>query len=361
MWADLEALLQAGVKDGLFPGCAIAVRSATDEIFSVAVGQAEQTPQPRPATLKTPWDLASITKVLGATPVAMRLMADGRLDLDAPIRERIPDAPEGVTAAHCLSHTSGLPAWRALFEDFPDPDRWGTDDLRQQALRRAYTTPVFAPPGVAYVYSDLGMMLLCALLEHIGGERIDAVWQREARAAELRWGWPVAAAATEDCPARGRVLVGEVHDLNTAVLGGASTHAGLFGPVEAVAAAAAWQLRAWMGEAGEGLSPAVVRRFWSHRAVGSHHLGWDGVTPGKSTAGDRWPLTGVGHTGFTGGVLWIAPEKDVVVAFCSNRVHPHVEGGARPGATGPKTAAFRALRPKVFTAVVEALEADGRW
>ena len=366
MWAEVEALLGQGVTDGLFPGAALCVRTDTEVLYTAALGQAELRPQPRPARLDTPWDLTSITKVLGATPLAMVLAARGMLDLDAPIRERLPDAPDGVTAAHCLSHTSGLPAWKPLAATFTDQAAWGTPAVRDAALRDAYTTPVVAQPGDRYIYSDLGMMLLCALLEHIGGERIDALWQHTVgeHMPGLSWGLPAAAgpAATEDCPVRGRVLVGEVHDLNTAVLGGASTHAGLFGTAEATAAAAAWPLRAWLGEADAGLSPAVVRRFWAHAtSVGSHHLGWDGVTPGASTAGDRWPLDGVGHTGFTGGVLWVAPRQRIVVAFCCNRVHPEVEGGAVPGATGPRTVAFRALRPRLFTAVVDALAAQGRW
>lgn len=355
MWAEVRAVLEDGVSRGLFPGCALCVRTADDTLFSAAVGDAQQTPLVRPTSEQTPWDLASITKILGATPVAMRLVAAGRLSLDAPLRDILPDAPEGVTAAHCLSHTSGLPPWRPIFHDITDQESWGSPAVRERALRLAYTEPTLARPGQRYAYSDLGMMLLCAALERLSGQRFDALWQQEVGpwCPELRWGDPQAA-ATEDCPVRGRVLVGEVHDLNTAVLGGVSTHAGLFGTASAAAGAAAWQLRAWQGRADEGLEPEVVRHFWSYQAAGSHHLGWDGVTPGASTAGPRWPLDGVGHTGFTGGVLWVAPQQGVVAAFCSNRVHPEVEGGAVPGATGPRTVAFRALRPLLFTAIAEA-------
>ncbi|MFT5685716.1 MAG: CubicO group peptidase (beta-lactamase class C family) [Myxococcota bacterium] len=361
-WSAVTALLEEGVSEGLFPGGAVCVRDAGEERFVAAVGQAELAPNPRSVTLSTPWDLASITKVLGTTPLAMRFVGQGLLDLDAPIADRIPDAPAGVTAAHCLSHTSGLPPWRALFETLSDQATWGSPEVRSEGLRLARTMPVTAPPGERYAYSDLGFMLLCALLEHIGGERLDALWHREVGehcGADLRWGWPTAA-ATEDCPVRGRVIVGEVHDLNTAVLGGVSSHAGLFGPVQAVAAAAAWQLRAFQG-ADEGLQPEVVRRFWTQKAAGSHRLGFDSPTPGVTSAGPRWPLDGVGHTGFTGGCLWVAPRQGIVAALCTNRVHPVVEGGSVPGATGPKTIAFRRFRPRLFTAVVDALYAEGRW
>ena len=361
-WRAVDAILAQGVEDGLFAGAALCVRGLQTEYHAAACGLAEVRPRERAASLQTPWDLASITKVLGTTPLAMRMVAQGRLELDAPIQQRIADAPTGVTAAHCLSHTSGLPPWRALFSTLTNQQRWGLPATRDEALRLARTVPVTAAPGQRYAYSDLGFMLLCALLEDIGGERLDVLWQREVgtpSGADLRWGWPEAA-ATEDCPVRGAVIVGQVHDLNTAVLGGISSHAGLFGPVQQVAAAAAWQLRGFHG-ADEGLSAQVVRRFWQHRAVGSHRLGFDSPTPGIASAGPRWPLDGVGHTGFTGGSVWIAPTQRVVVAFCSNRVHPVVEGGSVPGATGPKTVAFKRFRPRLFTAIVDALEAEGRW
>ncbi len=363
MWDEVTALLEDGAAQGLFAGGALCVRSADAEIFTAVAGLAERTPRRRPATLQTPWDLASITKVLGTTPLAMRLVGQGMLDLHAPIADRLPQAPAGVTAAHCLSHATGLPPWLPLFETFTDQSAWGSPAVRQAALTMAFTAPVRAAPGERYAYSDLGFLLLCALLEHIGGDRIDALWRAQVAphcGADLRWGWP-AAAATEDCPVRGRVIVGEVHDLNTAVLGGVASHAGLFGPVQQVAAAAAWQLRAWRGAEDEGLDPAVVRQFFTYTGPGSHHLGWDSPTPGIASAGPRWPLDGVGHTGFTGGSLWIAPRQEIVVALCTNRVHPVVEGGSRPGATGPKTRAFKAFRPRLFTAIVDALAAAGRW
>lgn len=105
-----------------------------------------------------------------------------------------------------------------------------------------------------------------------------------------------------------------------------------------------------------------MRDAWTARGPGSHRLGWDGVTPGGSSAGPRWPLDGVGHLGFTGCSVWVAPRQRVVVALLSNRVHPEVAGGAVPDAPVSKRyAAFKRLRPALHTAVVEALDAQGRW
>jgi len=361
-FSAVDALLSEAVQSGVFPGASVSIRNSTQRLHEFSVGQAEIRPRMRDVTRDTVWDLASLTKVLATTPIAMAMVAAGDLDLDAPIQRALPDAPKGLTAAHLLTHTSGLPAWQPM-QEAVSKDEAQTEIARQKIFKVAMQAVPVGSPGSTYVYSDLGFMTLAALLETIGGDRLDALFERYVRApsgVDLRWGW-AEAAATEDCPYRERVVVGEVHDLNAWLMGGVSAHAGLFGSVGAVADAAAWQLRAYRGETREGLSPSVVQRFFSAQAVGSHHLGWDGVSEGGS-AGPMWPKNGVGHLAFTGCSLWLAPRQDIVVAFCSNRVHPEIEGGAVPDAPiHPRYAAFRALRPVLHSVIVEALGASSHW
>jgi len=331
-------------------------------LHEFSVGQAEIRPRVREVTQNTAWDLASLTKVLATTPIAMAMVAAGDLDLDAPIQGILSGAPSGITAAHLLAHTSGLPAWKAMIESV-SAEEAQTEGGRKTISRLAMQAPLVGSPGSTYVYSDLGFITLCALLETIGGARLDALFERfvsKPSGVDLRWGWPDAA-ATEDCPHRKKVIVGEVHDLNAWLMGGVSAHAGLFGSATAVADMAAWQLRAFRGEDREGLSPGVVQQFFSAQSVGSHHLGWDGVSEGGS-AGAMWPKDGVGHLAFTGCSLWLAPRQDIVVAFCSNRVHPQIEGGAVPNAPiHPRYAAFKALRPVLHSVIVETLGASSHW
>ena len=364
MWSRVEALLEQAVADGVVPGCALCVRTRDEELFVRELGAAELRPRKRPVVRDQPWDLASLTKVLCTTPLTLAMVAAGRLSLDDTLVQRLGSGPPGVTLRHLLQHASGLPAWLPLFEGLPAPgEAWGSRATRAACMGRALDEPLEGPPGLAHRYSDLGFLALGAVLESVGGARIDTLFERWLPLppeADLRWGWPEAA-ATEDCPVRQRVIVGEVHDLNAAVMGGRAPHAGLFGSVRGVAAAAAWQLRAWEGEIPE-LPRRLVREAWSEEGPGSHRLGWDGVTAGASTAGGLWPRDGVGHTGFTGCTLWIAPRQGVVVAFLSNRIHPEILGGARPDApVDARLAAYRRLRPALHTAVVEALQGAGRW
>jgi len=362
MFDGVDGLLTEAVAMGVFPGTSICVRSGSSVLHQFSAGRAEVRPTVRPATDETIWDVASLTKALATTPIAMAMVDAGLLDLDAPVREVLTDAGEDITARHLLTHTSGLPAWMAMAETIGLKGA-GTSAVRDEVLRLARTAPVQAPPGTRYQYSDLGFLALCAQLETIGGMRLDGLYERYVRApsgVDMRFGWP-SAAATEECPVRGSLIRGEVHDLNAWLMGGVSSHAGLFSSAANMAAAAAWQLQAWQGTEGLGISPTIVRQFWGEQAVGSHHLGWDGVSPNGS-AGSQWPIDGVGHLAFTGCSVWIAPRQDLVVAWATNRVHPEIEGGAVPNAPiSPRYAAFRALRPRVHTAVVEAMKLSSRW
>ena len=138
-------------------------------------------------------------------------------------------------------------------------------------------------------------------------------------------------------------------------MAGKSSHAGLFGSVSALTAAAYWPLYGYHGVS-DDLSPETVRHFWENKGAGSHCLGWDTPSSSGSSASAIWPRNGVGHLGFTGTSLWIAPDLDLVVGFASNRVHPQVEGGALPGVPlGPKTKAFRAFRPKLHETIISTL------
>lgn len=358
-WSTVLQLLHRATADRVAPAAALCVHTDEGVELLAELGHAELVPRRIGVRRDQPFDLASITKVVGTTLLCEALVRAGLLDIAEPLSDVLPGAPAGVCVHHCLSHTSGYPAWRRLFDEAEAEQlAWGTSDTRDTLLQRAYTRPLQAVPGERHRYSDVGMMALCAYLERSFGSRFDVLWQRyvgDPSGLDLRFGWP-GAAATEACPLRKRVVCGEVHDLNCAVLGGISTHAGLFGCAREVARAGRLALERYRSE------DPTTKAFWTHRAAGSHHLGWDGVTPGASSAGPRWPLDGVGHLGFTGGSLWIAPRAGVVVALLTNRVHPVLEGGAVPGAPlARRTAAFRALRPAVHTAVADVLGQDGRW
>jgi serine-type D-Ala-D-Ala carboxypeptidase len=356
MWTKVNQLLHDAVSEGIFPGCALSIRHNSKEIHNVAFGNSEQRPSPRKATVDTVWDVASITKVLCTAHLYLKWCNDGLVDINSLIVKELPEAPDTITIADCLSHSSGYDNWRPFYSMFlSELHRWKKNAVRSKILNAAVRSKPFAIRRSMYRYSDIGYLVLCAYAEARFGKPIHLLWQEylpeEARKG-LYWGHPDAA-ATEDCPVRGKVIIGETHDLNAAAMGGKSTHAGLFGTVSAISSTASWALEGYHGRT-EELEPDVVQYFWNYRGTGSHCLGWDTPSPSGSSASNLWPSNGVGHLGFTGTSLWIAPTENLVVAFASNRVHPIVEEGSFPGRKPhSRTIAYRKFRPQLHELIFQ--------
>ncbi|HRK02076.1 MAG TPA: serine hydrolase, partial [Oligoflexia bacterium] len=254
-----------------------------------------------------------------------------KLTLTEPIQTFFPDFPSNkVTVSHLLNHSSGLLAHLDLHADFHAPDGLGDFDAFSSPIlaRVKYEEKIIATwrPDLfekECVYSDFGFMLLGWMLEQIGQMPLDALFQewvaQPAGISELQF-LPITpnVLPTEDCPWRGRVLRGEVHDDNCYVLGGVAGHAGLFGTTRAVLALA----KIWLlGE--KPLQKKLIQKYWNttHVVGSSRVLGWDGISQESST-GRYFSKNSRGHLGFTGTSLWIDPDRELIVTLLTNRVHP---------------------------------------
>ena len=337
--------VEAIVARTTIPSVSLNVIVSGWEAFHHTAGLARTDP-PRPAREDQPYDLASLTKALAGSTVTASLIEEGRLSLDLSVHEILPEVDPRVTLAHLLTHSGGLPKWNAFYAE-PDT-AWGLEETRRRILRAARHTDLEREPGSAHVYTDVGFLLLLAVIEEVTGQHFDQAFHERvlvpAGEHELRWGWP-GAAATEKCAYRGFVVEGTVHDLNCAALGGISTHAGLFAPARAVSRLA-WQLlRAVKDPDSSALPGRTLGQLWTLRGAGSHVGGWDTPTRGGYTSTGRcFPDDSVGHLGYTGTSLWIVPSRDTVVTLLTNRVHPT-----------DTLDAIRAARPRIHDAMAEAL------
>jgi CubicO group peptidase (beta-lactamase class C family) len=305
----------AAIADGRIPGAALGIVHADGRRAIRSAGMAALVPEAEPLTEAHWFDLASLTKVIATTTMVLMLAEQGRIDLDRPLTDAIPDlrqydvanAPERrLTFRDCLAHRTFLPAVEPIYTYGDDPAR-----LRAFVLQREWR---HGPP----VYSDINFILLGIAIERLTGQPLSA-WPL---GAGLSYGPPPGlAVATEACPWRGRVLKGEVHDENCFALGGATGHAGLFGTVAGVLDFAAGLLN------GNGASPfmldAIRTRLRDDRTCGweKKFAGWHG--------GDACSAATIGHTGFTGTGLWIDFERGLAWTLLTNRVHPtrHRETG----------------------------------
>jgi CubicO group peptidase (beta-lactamase class C family) len=344
----LRTTCRAAVTGGATPGLVAVVGMGGRNLLHEAFGSRQIDPLPLPATEDTVYDLASLTKALVTSLLAMQAVGGGRLRLEDPLPGRAGEA--GATVRLALAHASGLPAHRKFYER--------TRGSAGAVVKLAADEPVEYPPGSRSVYSDLDFILLGDLLARIEGAPLDVLAaERLFRPLGIEalgyLGGPTPSvtafgdhpvAPTERCPWRGRLLVGEVDDGNAHIMGGVAGHAGLFGTAGAIATLAHALCAAWRDAASPLVDRAVLRAFWMPAAVpqSTWRLGWDGPAPHQSVAGALISRTAVGHLGFTGCSLWIDPERETFVLILSNRIHPTVQDGR----------AFRALRPTLNDAAL---------
>jgi CubicO group peptidase (beta-lactamase class C family) len=319
---EVAALLRAAVGP-VFPAAQLLVVDEDATRLHLAVGD---------ATSATRFDLASLTKPLCTAALVLRLVERGRVSMNDRPR------PE-CTVRELLAHAGGLPAWRAL----GDPRAPGKG-MHDGAIAAARVEPLAYPPGTRSIYSDLGFILLGDHVERSAGRELGACFAEELAAplgADLRFG-PVDG---DVAPTEGG-LVGVVHDDNARAMGGCAGHAGLFGNAEAVDRA----VRAWV-DAFHGrssiLPAALVREAWGgpQFPASTWGLGWDHPSTEASSAGERWPRTGVGHLAFTGCSIWIDPPRRRWVILLSNRVYPTRANEA-----------IKAFRPRLHDAISAALD-----
>lgn len=343
--------MQQAVTDGVFPGAVLMVRKGGRVAYQRAVGLATRIPTPEPASVGTIYDLASLTKPLATASAVLCLIQDGTLALDQQLGHILPECEGGpvgaATVSHVLSHSSGLPAWQPFYQqidarDTTQPGFLGSDMAKQAVLESIAREKLVFPIGARSLYTDLGFMLLGAVVERVSGRSLDEFCRGRIYAnvgAEPLAFFPTGKqagdctvdprfdrrliASTEDDPWRGRILRGEVHDENAFAMGGVAGHAGLFGTASAVLAVSRVWLESYLGR-GSFFLPELVRRFTMRQEQTPHStwgLGWD--TPSTpSSSGTRFSAQSFGHLGYTGTSLWIDPSKELEVVLLSNRVHP---------------------------------------
>jgi serine-type D-Ala-D-Ala carboxypeptidase len=365
----VRRLCQGAVRDEVAPGFVLLVASEGRVQFHEAFGSRQLLPRQLPTLPDTVYDVASLTKAVVTSVLVGKEIERGVLTLDEPVTKRLPefDGPgrAGVTIRHLLSHSAGLPAHRPYWQTVAAAasERWAI-------CLAAAREPLDYAPGTLSVYSDLGFILLGWLLERSTEVRLDVLAERdifhplglgastfvnlsdvEARARLLA---EHSVAATQQSPERGRLILGEVDDLNAYAMGGIAGHAGLFSNAADLSAMAAALTAAHKGSNGGSepgarpiVSRDVIREFWSPAGVpgSTWRLGWDGPAAGPSQAGERLSRRAVGHLAFTGCSLWIDPERETWIVLLANRLHPAV----------PEHQRFREFRPMIQDAVLEAL------
>jgi CubicO group peptidase (beta-lactamase class C family) len=351
-----RGVLQDAIIARAFPGCAFGVYAAGQQAIVESVGRFTYEPDSPAVQPDTVYDVASLTKVVATTALAMLLHQQGRLDLEQPLGDLLPgfvvgrepgSAGQRVTLRHLLAHNSGLPGYVELFRAAQTPS----------ALYRAcLELPLEAEPGARAEYSDPGFILLGKALEILKHEHL-AAWARREVFEPLGMNHTgfcppqserdLIPPTEEDTTLRMRPIQGEVQDENAWLLKGAAGHAGLFSKVPDLLLFSAEVLAATGGDG--CLFDASTIEIFSQRQVplaGSRALGWDTPSP-RSSAGRYFSPHSIGHLGFSGCSLWIDLDARVAVVLLTNRTWPD-----------RKSQLIREIRPAFHDAVREDLRSS---
>lgn len=310
-------------------------------------------PSVEPMSEDTVFDAASLTKVLATAPAVMQLVERGLIDLEAPAAQYWPEFGArnkgAVTIRQLMTHTSGLPP---SLPRLPDWTGWvrGREQIAGQTLAN--------PPGTKFVYSDINFLTLGEIVRRVSGREFDEYCRSEIflplgmRDTGFR---PIGASnlsaidriAPTERQFDGKPLRGVVHDPTARRLGGVAGHAGLF----TTAADVARFCRMMLGGGSLGgrriLRPATVALMThpqSPPGLPARGLGWDIDSPYAGERGDVFPVGGYGHTGWTGGSVWIDPGSATFLILMSNRNHPTEAGNVIALRRELGTLAARAVR-----------------
>lgn len=314
----LKQLLEQGAACGAFPSAAAAF-GVKGRVLARACTGTLRIGCDIPVNADTLYDMASLTKILAPTMIALTDIENGLLTLDDTIGYFFdaPDDKRSITVRMLMSHTGGFTPAFALETEAASPE---------DAVRAILDHPLDGVPGDAPRYSCMGYILFAKMLEKLHAKPLDKLAKDMVftplgmhATGYLPTGENIA--ATETDRRTGRLISGVVHDENARFMGGVSGNAGVFSDLEDMI-----RFTSMLACGGNGfitpatLSMAIRNRtpgFDVHRGLG-FHLG--GTT--QNYLGDIFPPESFGHTGFTGTSVAVCPHTGIWAVLLTNRVHP---------------------------------------
>jgi CubicO group peptidase (beta-lactamase class C family) len=340
-----QAFLSA-IEQKIFSGAQVIVGKGKDRLFSACYGRCGFRHGDGKITEDILFDVASLTKPVVTTTLAIRAVQAGKLALTDPLRKWLPDCvrKEEMQIRHLLAHNSGLPPWLPIYQETLGKNQ-SADEIRQVFLTEIAQVSAEARLGERRIYSDLNFILLGFILERAFEQSLDELfWEYLSKPLEMsrstfnpleqefQAGQIVLSGVSS---VRGKPLRGDVNDENAAALGGVAGHAGLFSTAHDL--------------------EKFIYYFWGHYteaawqqfvgAAVSPKLGWDTVSRPQSQAGSYFSDGSIGHLAFTGCSLWFDLQDKKYVILLTNRTlsaHPDRD--------------FKAFRPMIHDLLLTQLQ-----
>jgi CubicO group peptidase (beta-lactamase class C family) len=384
-WSPVDAVITAAIAAQVFPGAVVGVLGQGGQLlYSRSYGHQVYAGQEAPLGGNAPvfnqslWDMASLSKIMGATSASAVLYEAGLLDLDAFVAGPTLLGPayagqgkDKVRVRDLLMHQAGYP---------PDPSPGYADPavgcrsatMQDPVLTFDCSETLFAnllgqtlenPVGAKYVYSDLSMITMQYIVGTLvaahglvtpsdlrpdcagaaPGTGLYRTCRFEAFVRLLHTNvlgltdtgflpppsvWPIAMPTYNDPTWRKRINQGDVSDENAYALGGIAGHAGVFTTLlDAVSF-----LQAWGYGTASSFVNATTRKYFMtapNPTFSPRALGWDtqAATDPYQDCGN-WSSTTAYHTGYTGTLMCFDPSTQLGLVLLTTRVYPNTTGNA---------------------------------
>ena len=324
--AEMREVLQSFVSKRVIPGAVYWIEREGQTMHG-AIGQRAVIPKKEAISEDTIFDLASLTKVVATTPSVMLLIEQGKVKLDALVKEYIPEftgeGRERITVKQLLTHTSGM------IPDLPRALVWSGYD---GAIRRVCESVPTHASDEEFRYSDINFILLGEIVHRVSGEMLDVFAKKNVFAplkmhdttfkpdAKL-----LARIAPTERDENKVMLRGVVHDPTARRMGGVAGHAGLFGAAADLARYCRVMMNGGELDGVRLFKPETVKLMTSVQTpptmLDRRGLGWDIDTRFSRPRGALFPIGSFGHTGFTGTCVWMDPLSKTFYVFLSSRLH----------------------------------------
>jgi CubicO group peptidase (beta-lactamase class C family) len=342
-FSAVDEIIDNAIRDRDFPSAVLVVGDSNNIIYQNAYGRLTYDDDAKPTTMNTIYDLASVTKVIATTSAIIKLYEEGKVDLDAPVAQYIPQFAVNnkgdITVRNLLLHNSGLTAWTPFYQMY---------STAEEVRNAIYSCSKEYETGTQTIYSDYNAVLLGDIVEKVSNIRLDKYCKEfiflPLGMTDTDYLIPISQnyriAPTEyDTYWRNELLIGYVHDETAALLEGVSGNAGLFSTGPDL-----YKFMKMMLKKGryiderktpvknkeEQLFKEESVELFTTKVTGlgylnTRALGWDTKpepTKYPPQCGYKFSQNCFGHTGYTGTSVWCDKDKNLIIIFLTNRIYP---------------------------------------
>lgn len=361
--SKIDYLAQEAIDAGATPGCVVLAAKNGKIVYHKAFGHHTYS-KTRAVQPNDIYDLASVTKIAGATLALMKLYDEQLITLSDPIGKYLPELAgtnkENLILRDILGHRAGLQPWLPFYRNTVEKTADGVQQKNgyytqqpepgydipvadQLYLRNDYPDSVWQEivqspllPTRGYKYSDLGFYMIARIVHRITGQTLDTYLEEQFFCpmglthigfnAWQRWEQDLVAPTEIDTYFRMQKVQCYVHDMGAAMIGGVSGHAGLFSNATDLAAVLQMMLNYGYYGGQRFLQPETVKAFTQRHPDSTRRgMGFDMKQTDSrmhQNTSIRLSNEAFGHDGFTGTSAWADPETGIVFVLLSNRTYP---------------------------------------